>query len=147
MAELLTDSQPSTFEMGDIVFALFKHKWKIIIGAVLGLVAAMMVQSLYTPVYESNAKLLVRYVLERTPIDSDAGSGKTADNAIASELEILTSWDLAMEVAEAMGPKRLLPNSPGASKTDAAGVVSGGLHVGAAPRSSIIFVSYTNADP
>src|SRR3954453_13458324 len=148
MAELLTDSQPSSFEVGDIVFALFKHKWKVIIGAILGLVAAMTVQSVYTPLYESNAKLLVRYVLERTPVDPvDATSGKTVDNVIGSEMEILTSWDLAMQVAEAMGVKRLLPNSPGASKTDAAQVVSGGLRVGAARASNIIFVTYTNSDP
>src|SRR4051794_35584963 len=119
MAELLTDTQPSTFDVGDIVFALFKHKWKIIVGAILGIVAAMTVKSLYTPVYESNAKLLVRYILERTPVDPvDATSGKSVDNVIGSEVEILTSWDLAVQVADAMGVKRLLPNSPGASKTD-----------------------------
>ena len=33
----------------------------------------------------------------------------TTDKVIGAEIEILTSWDLAMQVAQAIGPKRLLP--------------------------------------
>lgn len=151
MAELLTDSQPaaSSMDMGDILHAVFKHKWKILICSLLGLAAAMAVYSYYTPLYESHAKLLVRYVLERTPIDPvDASSGKSSDNAIGSEVEILTSWDLAVQVAEAVGIKRLVPEAHGpVSKTDAAGVVAGGLRVESTKGSNILFVSYANRDP
>ncbi len=153
MSQLLIDSHqpeapPSTFSVADIVQALFKHKWKILLGAILGLVAAFTVQNLYTPVYESHAKLLVRYVLERTPIDSvDATSGKTTDNVLGSEVEILTSWDLALQVAEAVGPKRLLPGVAVPNKVEAAGVVSSGVRVAASRGSNIIIVSYTNPDP
>ncbi|MEP6686627.1 MAG: Wzz/FepE/Etk N-terminal domain-containing protein, partial [Verrucomicrobiota bacterium] len=122
MAELLTDTQPTSgLSMGDIFFALFKHKWKILIWALIGFIAAFTVFTRFSPVYESHAKLLVRYVLERTPIDPvDASSGKTTDNVIGSEVEILTSWDLAVQVVDAIGVKRLLPESGGAaSKTDA----------------------------
>ena len=149
MAELLTDTPTtSSLSMGDVFFAVFKHKWKILIGAVIGFIAAFAVHSFYSPVYESHAKLLVRYVLERTPIDSEAGSGKTADNAIGSELEILTSWDLAMQVVDGLGVKRLLPASGGtASRTEAAATVSGGLKATASRGSNVIFVSYANPDP
>jgi uncharacterized protein involved in exopolysaccharide biosynthesis/Mrp family chromosome partitioning ATPase len=149
MSELLMDSQPPPmFGVKDIIFALLKHKWKIVFGGVLGLIAAAIVHSTYTPVYESHAKLLVRYVLERTPIDPEnANTGKSADNIIGSEVEILTSWDLAMQVVDALGVPRLLPNSPGASKSDAAGTITSGLRVTAGRNSNIIFVSYTNADP
>lgn len=150
MAELLTDTQQTSgLSIGDIFFALFKHKWKILICALIGFIAAFTVLSRFPPIYESHAKLLVRYVLERTPIDPvDATSGKTTDNVIGSEVEILTSWDLAMQVVDALGVKRLLPESGGtASKTDAASMVSQGLRVGAGRGSNIIFVSYANRDP
>ena len=86
MAELLTDTpSPSAWGKADILFAVFKHKWKIVIGALLGFGAAAAVFAFYTPDYESHAKLLVRYVLERTPIDTiDASSGKTSDSVIGS---------------------------------------------------------------
>ena len=150
MAELLTDTpNTSTLGLGDIFYALFKHKWKILICALIGFIAALSVHNFYSPVYESHAKLLVRYVLERTPIDPvDATSGKTSDNVIGSEVEILTSWDLAMSVVDAIGVKRLLPESGGAaSKTEAAATISSGLSVGAGRGSNIIFVAYSNPNP
>src|SRR5438045_5288970 len=131
MPELLTDSQPqhSSFSAGDIFYALFKHKWKIVTGAAIGLCAAAAVYVLYAPVYESNAKLLVRYVLDRSMVDPEAGSAPKAENVIASEIEILTSWDLAMDVVDAVGVKRLLPGAEASAKTDAAGTITGGLKV------------------
>ncbi|HEX8280911.1 MAG TPA: Wzz/FepE/Etk N-terminal domain-containing protein, partial [Chthoniobacterales bacterium] len=146
MAEAPEEHEYSSLNLGDILYAIFKHKWKILICAIAGFSAAAAVHVLYTPVYESHAKLLVRYVLERTPIDPDAGGGRPG-NIIGSEVEILTSWDLAMQVAEALGPKRLLPGSPGASVTDAAGTVSSGLRVFPGGGSNIIFVTYRNSDP
>ena len=83
----------------------------------MGIIAAAAFYFFYPPVYESQAKLLVRYVLERSAVDSDRGSTNAAassaassnDRVIGAEIEILTSWDLAVQVAQAIGPKRLLP--------------------------------------
>ena len=151
MAELLRDAEEdshySPLNVGDILYAIFKHKWKILACTVAGLIAAAYVQITWTPVYESHAKLLVRYVLERTPIDPDANSSKMAMNVIGSEVEILTSWDLALQVAEALGPKRLLPNSPNPSVPEAAGTVAGGLRVFPGGGANIIFVAYSNSNP
>src|SRR3712207_465268 len=152
MAELLrdtadNDSHYSSLNIGDALFAVFKHKWKILICLVAGLLAAAYVQITWTPLYESHAKLLVRYVLERTPIDPDANSQKMALNVIGSEIEILTSWDLALQVAEALGPKRLLPNAPNPSVAEAAGTVAGGLRVFPSGGANIIFVAYSNSNP
>ncbi|MGZ4985491.1 MAG: Wzz/FepE/Etk N-terminal domain-containing protein, partial [Chthoniobacterales bacterium] len=86
MPELLTDTQHSNFSAGDIFYALFEHKWKILIGAVVGISAALLVYVLYAPVYESNAKLLVRYVLDRSMVDPEAGAApKLAETVLASE--------------------------------------------------------------
>ena len=137
--------------MSDILFAVFKHKGKILFGTIVGLIAAGAVHFLYPPVYESQAKLLVRYVLDRTPVDdgiTGPGVGKTTENVIGSEAEILTSWDLAVQVAEAIGPKRLLPELGDAASTiAAAGTINSGLKVLTPKQSDVIFVSYKNKDP
>jgi uncharacterized protein involved in exopolysaccharide biosynthesis/Mrp family chromosome partitioning ATPase len=147
MPELLTDTHHSnSFSAGDIFYALFKHKWKIAVGASVGICAALLVFALYAPVYESNAKLLVRYVVDRSMVDPEAGNApKMADTVLASEIEILTSWDLAMDVVDAIGVKRLMPGADASAKTEAGGMITGGLKVVGA--GNIIFVSYTNRDP
>src|SRR6266404_8198483 len=83
---------------------------------------------------------------------------------MGAEMEILTSWDLAMQVAEAIGPKRLLPPatdlvtkvahaiglkppSAAATEAEAANAISLGLKVISTKGSNIIFVSYKNHDP
>jgi uncharacterized protein involved in exopolysaccharide biosynthesis/Mrp family chromosome partitioning ATPase len=156
MAEIRRESQHhSGVKLGDILFALFKRKWSIILCTLLGVVAAATFYFFYPPVYESQAKLLVRYVLERSAVDSiestntgPAGASSNAiDRVIGAEIEILTSWDLAVQVAQAIGPKRLLPHSrEPATETAAAGTVSSGLTVIANKGSNIILISYKNRD-
>src|ERR1700746_2283046 len=60
---------PSGFDLSDILFVLFRHKWKIIFCGLVGLIAASAVYFLVPPAYESQAKLLVRYVMERSAVD------------------------------------------------------------------------------
>src|SRR5262249_46684440 len=141
-----------------------------------GFAAAGVFFSLPPPIYESQAKLLVRYVLERSAIDPIEGTKPTfessndGDRVIGAEIEILTSWDLAMQVAQAIGPKRLLapapvpdsvrrlvesvglkrllpPSGASASETDAARSIILGLKVLSTKGSNIIFVSYKNRNP
>jgi len=137
----------------DILFALFRHKKMILVSALLGLMAAVAVYFFYPPLYESNAKLLVRYVLDRRAVDSidnptnSTTLGVTTDSVISSEVEILTSWDLAVQVAEAIGPQRLLHSKDAPTKEAAAASVSKELKVTARPGISIIYVAYQNRDP
>ncbi|HEY7322783.1 MAG TPA: Wzz/FepE/Etk N-terminal domain-containing protein [Candidatus Binatia bacterium] len=175
MAEIRREIQhPSGMKLGDILFALFKRKKTIIVCGVVGIIAAAAVYFLYPPSYESQAKLLVRYVTERSavdPIDAEkaaAASNNEADRVMGAEMEILTSWDLAMQVAQAIGPQRLLPppqdllsrivraiglkrflppSGASATEGEAAGVVSSGLKVLSSKGSNIILVSYKNRDP
>src|SRR5207245_10155729 len=106
--------QHSSLNISDILSALFKHKRNILVCVVSGLVAATAVYLFYPPGYQSEAKLLVRYVLERSGIDpiesarGSAGLGQASENVLGSEVEILTSWDLAVQAAEAIGPNRVL---------------------------------------
>ena len=138
----------------DFLFAIFRHKKMIVFLTLVGLAAAAALYLLYPPLYQSNAKLLVRYVLDRSAIDSIDGStsstasSRSIDAIIGAEVEIIRSWDLAVQVAEAIGPKRLLPKSETApSKEAAAAVVSEGLGVSGTKGSNIIYISYQNRDP
>jgi len=146
--------QHSSFSISDILSALFKHWWKILLCTVVGLGAATFAYLIYPVVYESQAKLLVRYVVERSgvdPIDSTrsaSGFVQSSEHALGSEVEILTSWDLAVQTAEAIGPKRLLPQAPGTpSKEAAAYTITSGLNVTIHPGSNTIFVAYRNSEP
>ena len=144
----------SSVNLNDILFALFKHKKKVVLGAIVGLLVATAVFFLYPDLYESDAKLLVRYLVERRTIDTSdnsknpGGYAPATDTVIRSEVEILNSWDLAVQTAEAIGPKRLLPRSKGTpTKEAAAGTIISGLTLTTAKGSNIIFVSYKNRDP
>ena len=175
MAEIRRElQQHSGVKPGDIFFALFKRKRTIMVCATIGIIAAAAVYFLYPPSYESQAKLLVRYVLERSAVDpveaekAAAASSNEADKVIGAEMEILTSWDLAMQVAQAIGPQRLLPppqdllsrivraiglkgllppSGASATESDAAVAISSGLKVVSNKGSNIILVSYKNRDP
>lgn len=119
----------------------------------LGIIAAAAVYFLYPPSYESQAKLLVRYVLERSAIDpveaekAGANSNSEADRVIGAEIEILTSWDLAVQVAHAIGPKRLLPTVKDPSESQAARNIINNLKVISTKGSNIIFISYKSSNP
>ena len=152
MADIRRELQPQHHQSGiplsDLLFALFKRKWTITLFALLGITGAAVFYFLYPPLYESQAKLLVRYVLDRSavdPIDTTKPNqaGKTSDSIIDAEVQILTSWDLAVQVAEAIGPKRFGM----ASKEAAAARIGSGLEVTSNKGSDIILVSYKDRDP
>ena len=154
MTEIRREPQHhSGVKLGDILFALFKRKRTIMVCAAVGIIAAAAVYFLYPPSYESQAKLLVRYVLERSGVDpieaerAGAAASAEADRVIGTEIEILTSWDLAMEVAHAIGPKRLLPSGKAPTDNIAAGSIISGLKVVSNKGSNIILVSYKNRNP
>ncbi len=144
----------SSVSKNDILYALFKHKKAILLSTIGGLLAAVALFFFYPAVYESDAKLLVRYLVERSTIDSTdsprtpGGYAPTTDTVIGSEIEILSSWDLAVQTAEAVGVKRLLPHASGTpSKEAAAGTIASGLALTTHKGSNIIFASYQNRNP
>ena len=154
MAEIRRESQHhSGVTLSDILFALFKRKRTIMVCAALGIIAAAAVYFLYPPSYESQAKLLVRYVTERSAVDpieaekAATASNNEGDRVIGAEIEILTSWDLAMEVARAIGPKRLLPAAKAPTENQAARSIISGLKVISNKGSNIILIAYKNRNP
>ena len=121
----------SGVHLDDVLFALFKRKSTVLLCALFGIIAAVALCLLWPASYESRAKLLVRYVLERSGVDpveaekAVTASSNEGDRVIGAEVEILTSWDLAVQVADAIGPKKM-----GASSREAAAMnVLSGLKV------------------
>jgi uncharacterized protein involved in exopolysaccharide biosynthesis len=139
----------SGVHLDDVLFALFKRKSTVLLCALFGIIAALALYFLWPAIYESRAKLLVRYVLERSAVDpveaekAVTSSSNEGDRVIGAEVEILTSWDLAVQVADAIGPKKLGALSKEAAATN----VLSGLKVLPDKGSNIIFISYKNHDP
>src|SRR3954465_2375687 len=117
-------SQPPTpsptLALGDIYYILFRHKWKIILFSGIGLIAALLLPLVWKRPYQSEAKLFIRYVLEtKSPGQvgvSDArvkSPDERGENVINTELEILTSLDLAQQVATNVGPEKILAKAGG----------------------------------
>jgi uncharacterized protein involved in exopolysaccharide biosynthesis/Mrp family chromosome partitioning ATPase len=156
MPEHRSDPEPSKINLTNILFAIFKWKRTILAFTLAGIVIAAAVFFFLPVPYESDARLLVRYVLERSgydPVDavsgqsSRGGSGISYDGVIAAEVSILTSWDLSVQVAEALGPNRVLPNSKAPSVTSAAAAINSGLSTTTAKGSNIIGIAYQNPKP
>ncbi len=140
------------FGIQDVLYILFKHKWKIVFFSILGFAASAAVYANRKPFYQSESTILVEYVLSRTSIDQYQSemskSGGPGDQAINTEIEILKSRDVALKVAEVVGVDQLLPEAEGkGSVEDAAGKILGFTEVVVVPMNSVLHISYGSPDP
>jgi polysaccharide biosynthesis transport protein len=140
--------------LGDIYYILFRQKWKIITCSLLGVLAAAALFVHKRPVYQSEAKLLIRYVLDSKTLSPDGSDAQIrspdegGNNIINTEIEILTSYDLAQQVADSIGPDKILGKSRGTGDRDqAAKVISKNLLVEAPTKSSVLQVVFQHPDP
>src|SRR5215469_13861169 len=136
--------------LSDVLFVLFRHKWKIIFCGFVGLVAASAIYFLAAPVYQSQAKLLVRYVVERSAVDGLDDKIKTPspdnDTLLNTEIQILYSSDLLRQVVEALGTSKL-GLGPDTSMEAAIEAVSRGLNVSVVKDTNVLSVAYSSGDP
>ncbi len=141
--------------LGDIYFILFRHKWKILSIAAAGLLIGMILPLTWPKVYESEAKLLIKYVRDnQVPGEGNGGNGaervtlpdSTGRNIISTELQILTSLDLAQEVATNVGPDRVLGKT-NASVILAAITIHNNLRVEVPLSSDVIDITFKHPDP
>jgi uncharacterized protein involved in exopolysaccharide biosynthesis len=158
VAELRTslDSEeqapPSGMNVGDVFFMLLRHKWKIILFGLAGFGIAARIYFTAPPLYESQGKLLVRYVVDRSAVDGlDSGirTPTPEDHAlINSEVEILTSLDLIRQVVEAIGIDKMAAAAgvqPAVEK--ATEYIYQNLRVAVVRDTNIISVTFTSSDP
>ena len=144
------ENQPSGISLTDIYYVLFRHKWKIICFSAAGLLAGALIFIFKPVIYSSEAKLFIRYVLEAKVPSGMAGGDqqvRTPDpggaNIINSEIEIIKSLDLAVQVVEAIGVEKILGKSNGdTNKYLAAAIIKGGLIVDVPSRSDIITIVF-----
>lgn len=140
----------------EICYVLFRHKWLVAGLSLLGIVAAVALLVVSKPVYTSEAKLLVRYVRDTRAADAAPGAvqgdlrspDRGGESLINSELEILSSRDLAAQVAELVGPEQIVGAGPGATNVNvAAHVLMLGLQLEVPRRSAVILVRYSHRNP
>jgi succinoglycan biosynthesis transport protein ExoP len=142
------------FSVQDVLYIVFKHKWKIIVLSLLGFGAAAAVFLNQKPLYSSTAKLLVRYVMETGTIDPysemkspGGGMRRGTDPVILTEIEILRSLDLARDVAEAVRLENLQRGVVGpnvANPQDAAMAILGKLMVFPGESPNVLYLTYGN---
>lgn len=143
---------PPGINLGDIYFVVFRHKWKIVIMSLLGLVAAVGFYFLRTPPFQSEVKLFIRYVSDyqsQNPADINkhVASMSEGQSIMNSEMEILTSFDLAAAVATNIGPEKILKQLGGGNDSlQAASIIHNGLKVEGSHDSSVIHVIFRHPD-
>jgi polysaccharide biosynthesis transport protein len=151
-ADLAGLPEQSGLGLHDILFMLFRHKWKILVLTLVGLIAAGAVYVSVPPVYESEAKLLVRYVMERSAVDGLESQIKTPTpenhTLINSEVEILTSGDLIRQVAETLGVDQFASGPASDAQIDKAiEAINRSLDVSVVKDTNIISVAFTSGNP
>jgi len=147
-------TQPAGIRLEDILYTLFRRKWIILAFCAVGLSVAGGLFIVKKPVYQSEAKLLLRYVQENrsaTTVDKDSqirSPDSGGDSLINSELEILGSLDLAMQVAGIIGPEKIQETAgKETNMVKAALIIQKGLQVDVPRRSSIIRLVFSHGDP
>ena len=138
--------------LGDIYYILFRHKWKILIFAALGIAGALIIPQVWPRSYQSDAELLIKYVLDsRVPSGPEGGSQRVTltdeagRNIINTELHILTSLDLAEQVATNIGPAKILGHE--GNVLVAANRIHKSLFVDAPMGSDVIKITFRHSDP
>jgi len=141
--------------LADVYFVVFRHKWKIVVLTAIGLVAAAVYFFMKQPPFQSEAKLFIRYVSDsRTLNPSENNSRVTSlidigQSVMNSEMEILSTFDLAAQVATNLGPEKILAKLGGGNDpVRAAFVIHNNLKVEASrDSSSVIRLTFQHPDP
>jgi uncharacterized protein involved in exopolysaccharide biosynthesis/Mrp family chromosome partitioning ATPase len=147
--------QPAGMTLGDIYYVLFRHKWKIVLLSLAGILAAVALYFLKPPPYQSQAELLIQYVPQARSLSLVGSDQKVivpdsrGDDIINSEIQILTSLDLAEETVTNIGAANILAKVGGGSNAiKAAALVRNNLQgEPAAKGSSVIVVTFKHPDP
>lgn len=149
------ESRPGSMNLSDVYYMLFRHKGKILLGALLGVLGAAGIWFFQGTTFQSEAKLLVRYVSDarfgdvnlegQVAVKSPDARGETIIN---SQIQILTSRDLALEVVDLLGAEKILARvGGGTNRVAAAAQILKGLEVTVPTRSSVLQVTLNHPDP
>ncbi|HWD19961.1 MAG TPA: hypothetical protein VHB20_11850 [Verrucomicrobiae bacterium] len=150
MNQKKTAPQP-TITLGDVYYVIFRRKWLILTISLLSIVAAVAVYLKYPFPYTSQAKLYIRYVPDAGNDLMGEAQGRTIDkqgnNVLNSELEMLTTWNLAVKAAEAVGPARITGKKNLTNAESAAGFIINHLHADLPKNDDVITLTFDHPDP
>ena len=139
--------------LADIYFILFRRKKAIVILTLLGLAAGVVYYFLRQPPYQSDAKLLVKYISEVRDESATAKGAQVkestdmASSVLLAEAEIFTSFNLFTTVATNLGPEKILAKwGGGRDAVMAAVAIRQNLMVKPNKESGIISVTFTHPD-
>jgi succinoglycan biosynthesis transport protein ExoP len=154
MPEIQNPAPADSFNIGDIYYLLFKHKWKIILFTLMGVVASLVVFLRTHGVYQSEAALLVRYVSDMNVLDTMStgeritAPGRGGENVINSEIAILSSRDLVEKVIDEMGVGRFALESTNAlDRARIAKNVMSAVKIEAPKNSNVIRIVFNGPAP
>ena len=139
--------------LGDVYYVIFRHKGKILLFFLLGILAAAALFFLKPPPYQSQAELLIQYVSQARALSLVGSDQKVflpdsrGDDIINSEIQILTSLDLATTAVGHIGASNILARAGVDNARKAAALVQDSLKaVPANSRSSVIVVTFQHPD-
>ena len=153
MNEKQENRHSEVINLDAIYFMLFRQKWIIIGFSLAGLLVALMIYALKPPLYNSEAELLIRYV-EDSRLPQQPGNASQikvpdlrGDNIMNSEVQILTSLDLAKDVANAIGVEKIQAKVGGGTNAlSAAGLIKKNIEVEPVRHSDVIQVGFRHPD-
>lgn len=138
----------------DILYILFRRKWIVLIGCLVAVTATLVLRVKTPTPFQSDARLYIRYVVEsRSPTpdngnDSQRIKAPGGDTVLNTELQILTSMDLARQVAAVIGPEEVVGKSQGTNSLEkAAVVIRKGLVAQVQNNSSVIELEFQHTNP
>src|SRR5260221_4641588 len=145
-------SPPPGMTLEDILYVLFRHKWKIGIIVALAVIGSAGSYLLRPMEYKSEARLLIKYVVDaKNPSQMGNSSVTTLDRGetvLNTELQVLSSFDLAVRVANNLGPSNVLAKlGGGTNEYAAAGVIQKGLVFDVPKGSTVIHLIFQHPDP
>jgi len=138
----------------DILYVFFRHKWKIIICSLTGILTSVAIYLFHPPPFQSQAMLFIRYVLENSSPGMPGNDEKAispdqrGETIINTEVSILSSMDIANQVADTIGAEKILAKSKGPKDREhAAATIRDNLTIDTLPKSSVIRLVYKSSDP
>ncbi|MBI5385054.1 MAG: hypothetical protein HZA90_10250 [Verrucomicrobia bacterium] len=143
------------FSLADVYHTLFRQKYKIAVITGLAFVVSVYYYFTTPAVYVSEAKEMIRGIVDRKDPASTPGSPESQeirvanpDTIINTEIEILTSRDLTEQVAEVVGPEKILGKvGAKATRVAAGAAIMEGIEVEIPRRSSVLKITFRHPNP
>jgi Mrp family chromosome partitioning ATPase/uncharacterized protein involved in exopolysaccharide biosynthesis len=141
--------------LGDILYVVFRHKWKIALISAAGIAGAVALYFFWPLPYQSEARLFVKYIVDtKAPAQGAANepdkikvpSERGGETVVNNEVEILTSLDLAQQVAATLPPDLLAKLGGKTNLTRATMAIQQGLLPEVAKKTDVIHVVFKHGD-